>query len=293
MVVEALIGPRTAERNPSEIIVLAFIFVSLAVGIVDFLKIEPMGAMLLMFTLIPALPFILNLFKLEEEELEHETVLGSRTIRRHYSVVLVLLAFFIGMTIAFTFWYLFIDGYDNAKSEKFFGPQLSELKRIGDVGAQLTAQVVGNGDSTPLQGAAVSTTNPFLFILKQNLGVLGLVIMGSLIYGAGSVFILIWNASIIGVFLGSIARKFVFQEAPQFSIIPGLSYGILGLIPHGTFELISYSTGALAGGILSSAITREAYKTKEFKPILKDVIKLVIFAVICLFVGAFIESTTF
>ena len=117
--------------------------------------------------------------------------------------------------------------------------------------------------------------------------------MGSLIYGAGSVFILIWNASIIGVFLGSIARKFVFQEAPQFSIIPGLSYGILGLIPHGTFELISYSTGALAGGILSSAITREAYKTKEFKPILKDVIKLVIFAVICLFVGAFIESTTF
>ena len=142
MVVEALIGPRTAERNPSEIIVLAFIFVSLAVGIVDFLKIEPMGAMLLMFTLIPALPFILNLFKLEEEELEHETVLGSRTIRRHYSVVLVLLAFFIGMTIAFTFWYLFIDGYDNAKSEKFFGPQLSELKRIGDVGAQLTAQVV-------------------------------------------------------------------------------------------------------------------------------------------------------
>ncbi|MFH0971871.1 MAG: stage II sporulation protein M [Candidatus Micrarchaeota archaeon] len=286
MVIESLIGPRTAERNPSEIIVLAFIFVSMAVGIVDFLKIEPYGAMLLMFTLIPAIPFVLNLFKLEEEELEHETVLHSRTIRRHFSVLLVLLAFFMGLTIGFTFWYLFLDGTDADRSAKFFEPQLTELSRINELGAQLSGNMLG-----PLLSG---TTGPvFNFIFFQNLRVLALVVLGSLIYGAGSVFILIWNASVIGIFLGNVARKFVLHEAPAFSLIPGLSYGILGLIPHGTFELASYSIGALAGGILSFAITRKVVDTVEFKPILADVLKLVAISIVFLFVGALIESSTF
>ncbi|MEK6954138.1 MAG: stage II sporulation protein M [Candidatus Micrarchaeota archaeon] len=292
MVVEAFIGPRTAERNPSEIIVLAFIFVSLAIGIVDYLKVEPPGAMLIMFTLIPSIPFILNLFKLEEEEMEHEIVLGSRTIRRHFSVVLVLAAFFIGLTIAYTFWYLFLEQTDPVRGAKFFEPQLNELKRIQSLSNQLSGKFLENGAS-PLSASASGPTNPFFFILTQNLRVLALVILGSLIYGAGSVFIIIWNASIIGVFIGNVAKKFVFNEAPAFSLIPGISYGILGLIPHGTFEAIAYLVGALAGGILSSALSRKIWGTPEFKPITFDVIKLMGFAVGLVFVGALIESATF
>ncbi|MFH1257838.1 MAG: stage II sporulation protein M [Candidatus Micrarchaeota archaeon] len=292
MVVESLIGPRTAERNPTEIIVLAFIFVSMAVGVVDFLKIEPYGAMLLLFTLMPAVPFILNLFKLEEEELEHETIMHSRTIRRHFSVVLVLLAFFAGLVIGFTFWYLFLQGTDDIKAEKFFDMQLGELQRINDLGSEISGKVLEN-EISGIQAGAVGFSTIFNLIFYQNLKVLLLVILGSLLYGAGSVFILIWNASVIGVFLGNVARKYVFHEAPAFSLIPGLSYGILGLIPHGSFELISYSIGALAGGILSAAIARRVYGTIEFRPILMDVIKLVLVAVILLFVGAIIESATF
>jgi uncharacterized membrane protein SpoIIM required for sporulation len=146
---------------------------------------------------------------------------------------------------------------------------------------------------SPVQGNAVGFNNTFAFIFFQNLKVLILVILGSLIYGAGSVFILIWNASIIGVFLGNVARKFVLHEAPQFSLIPGLSYGILGLIPHGTFELVAYLIGALAGGILSYAITRRVYGTVEFRPILRDVVNLVGAAVFLVFLGALIESATF
>lgn len=292
MVVESLIGPRTAERNPSEIMVLSFIFVSMAIGVVDFLKIEPYGTMLIMFTLIPSIPFVLNLFKLEEEELEHETVLRSKTVKRHFSVIMVLLAFFMGMVMANTFWYLFLDGTEPEKASRFFEPQLSELIRINDLGDQLSGKFTAAA-TTPIDGAGVSMARTFAFIFFQNLRVLAFVIFGSLIYGAGSVFILIWNASIIGVFLGNLARKFVFHEAPQFSLIPGLSYGILGLIPHGTFELLSYLCGALAGGILSYAITRRVYGKVEFKPILKDVINLVGIAITLIFIGAVIESITF
>src|SRR3989344_5774947 len=289
MVVESIIGPRTAERNPSEIIVLAFIFVSMAIGVVDYLKIEPPGIMLIMFTLIPSIPFLINLFKLEEEELEHETVLGSRTIRRHFPVILVLLAFFVGLTIGYTFWYLFLEQTDPAKAAAFFDPQLDELKRIQELRNQLSGDFVAGG-AQPITANAVNGGSVMAFIFFQNMRVLALVILGSLIYGAGSVFIIIWNASIIGVFLGNVARKFVFHEAPQFSLIPGLSYGVLGLIPHGTFEALAYLTGALAGGILSSALTRKIWGTQEFKPIFIDVMKLVAVSVAFIFVGAMIEG---
>ncbi|MFH1750665.1 MAG: stage II sporulation protein M [Candidatus Micrarchaeota archaeon] len=292
MVVESIIGPRTAERNPSEIIVLAFIFVSLAIGVVDYLKIDPPGIMLIMFTLIPAVPFILTLFKLEEEELEHETVMGSKTIRRHVSVVLVLLAFFIGITLGFTFWHLFLEQTDPVKAAKFFDPQLSELKRIQSLGSQFSGQFL-EADLSPVIGNAIGPGSVMNFIFFQNLRVLVLVILGSLVYGAGSVFIIIWNASIIGVFLSTIASKYVFNEAPQFSLIPGLSYGILGLIPHGTFEAIAYLTGALAGGILSSALTRKVWGTPEFRPIFIDVLKLIGVSVLLVFIGAVVESATF
>ncbi len=291
MVVESLIGPRTAERNPSEIIVLAFIFVSMAVGIVDYLKIEPYGQMVLMFTLIPSIPFILDLFKLEEEELEHETILKSRTIRRHYSVLLVLLAFFMGCVLGFTFWYLFLEGTDAERAAKFFEPQLSELENINSISAQISGKVL-ESEMGGSQAYAISLSNTFNFIFFHNLRVLMMVVLGSLIYGAGSVFILAWNASVIGVFLGNVARKFVLHQAPAFSLIPGLSYGLLGLIPHGTFELLSYSIGALAGGILSAAISRRVYGSLEFRPILVDVLKLFAVSIAFLFIGAVIEAAT-
>lgn len=292
MVVESIIGPRTAERNPSEIIVLAFIFVSLAIGVVDYLKIEPPGLMLIMFTLIPSIPFILNLFKLEEEELEHETLLGSRTIRKHFPVIMVLLAFFIGLIIGFTFWFLFLEQTDPAKADKFFAPQIEEISRIQSLGSKFSGKFVEIGAS-PATGGTASGWNAAVYIFLMNTRVLALVILGSLIYGAGSVFILVWNAAIIGVFIGNVAKKFVFHEAPQFSLIPGLSYGILGLIPHGTFEALAYLTGALAGGILSSALTRKIWGTPEFKPIFIDVLKLVFGSLLLLFVGALIEGATF
>lgn len=284
MVLESMVSPLKAERNPSAIMLLGFTFVTLAVWIsTTVLELEPRSMMLLMFVVIPSIPFILNLFQSDEEVLERERVLGSRTLAKHFSVVFVLLAYFIGMVLAFTFWYLYLPPDMQAK---VFSLQLDELKFIRGVGTTLSAQAIGpTGNAT-----TVSFAPTFEYIFMHNLWVLFLIIAFSVIYGAGSVFVLAWNASVVGVFLGNFAKQYVFKQT-AYNLASQVGVGLLGLVPHGTFELLSYLIGAMAGGILSSAIVRGQFmQAGKFRGIAVDVAKMMAWAVVLLALGALIES---
>ncbi|MEM0475859.1 MAG: stage II sporulation protein M, partial [Candidatus Norongarragalinales archaeon] len=121
--------------------------------------------------------------------------------------------------------------------------------------------------------------NAFETIFIHNLEVLLLILAFSLLYGAGAIFVLIWNASIIGVFLGKIART------------AEIGAGVLGILPHGVFELLAYTTAALAGGILSRVIVLRRLHAIEEHQTIYDISKLTGWAIIFLALGALIEST--
>ena len=101
----------------------------------------------------------------------------------------------------------------------------------------------------------------------------------SLIFGAGAIFILAWNASVIGAAIGIFTK----------SNISNLPLGLARYMIHGIPEIGSYFTGALAGGIISVAIINHDVKSEKFWTILQDSLNLVIFAVVLLFVAALIE----
>jgi len=105
--------------------------------------------------------------------------------------------------------------------------------------------------------------------------------------------VLIWNASVISVFLGDLARRYVLQQPGEYALLTALGTGFLGLLPHGTFELLSYTTGALAGGILSASFARKAYQLESFPLVVHDIAKLTAWAVVFLALGAAIESQAF
>ncbi|NYZ78278.1 stage II sporulation protein M, partial [Candidatus Micrarchaeota archaeon] len=86
----------------------------------------------------------------------------------------------------------------------------------------------------------------------------------------------------IGVFLGNIAKT-------SGSTLAGVS--ALGIFPHGLFELLAYSTGALAGGILSHAMVTRKINNLDFFHVVYDAAKLTAWAILFLAVAAFIEST--
>ncbi|MFQ5405704.1 MAG: stage II sporulation protein M [Candidatus Micrarchaeia archaeon] len=275
MVLEALVDAESAAKNPVKITVLSFFFVTLGIWVAQFFESNIAGIMATVAVLLPSIPLINSFFSYEEKQTEREIqLLHSHTLARHLDVLIVLVAYFIGLIIGFTFWHLALP---QELSAHIFQNQISELQAI-------------QGALTTGFATKFTLVQAFELVFMNNLQVLAIILIASVVYGAGSIFILIWNASIIGVFIGSLAQEYVFQMAPEYSVAVGLSRGVFGLIPHGSFELLAYLTAALAGGILSRAIIRKAYKKPEFAVILYDVAKLVSWAILFLAIGALIES---
>ncbi len=273
MVLESLLEPESAAKNPLKITVFAILFVTLGVWAAQFFEPSVAGLIVVFAVAIPSIPMINSLFSYEESETEGAASALARgnTLARHVGIIIVLVAYFVGLVLGFTFWYLALPP---ETSQMIFSTQVSEINQI----------------QGRITGFAISFNQAFETIFMRNLQVLGIILATSLLYGAGCIFILAWNASVIGVFIGKLAEVYVFQSAPELSVAVGIGKGMLGLVPHGSFELLAYLTAALAGGILSSAIVRKAYLKPEFAVILYDFAKLVSWSIILLAIGAFIEG---
>ncbi|MBI5636049.1 stage II sporulation protein M [Candidatus Micrarchaeota archaeon] len=283
MVIELLVKPEDAERKPYLMIGLGIIFATFAVLSVSALNLANPGVLIVAMASIIAIPFVYGLFSYEESTYENDKFLGSNTLARHFPIIVVLAGLFFGLIIGFTAWNLILPP-EQAKA--MFGAQLSELSAINSNFA---------GQFTAFTGHAVNLgstqTEVFENLFVHNFQVLVLIILFSLIYGAGAVLILAWNASVIAVFLAGIARQFVLRTPGEYALWTGLGNGFLGILPHGTFELLSYCIGAIAGGVLSRAIVTKQFEKKTFPLILHDIAKLIAWAIILLAIGAVIETT--
>ncbi len=277
MVLEFWLEQKCVTPNTLEILLQSFIFVSIAVAGVHMIGLEQAPTAFLFLIGLPSIPFLLKIFQCEVEiEEKKGKFLGSSVLARHYGAFRVLAAFFLGLVLAFTFWYLVLPEQNSAM---LFQTQKQELKSVQGV----------------LLGAALNVADAFEKIFTHNLQVLLFVIVFSIVYGAGAVFILIWNASVIGVFLGEFSKAYVLSGGAGVTgvfggQVTGVSLGLLGILPHGIFELLSYLAAALAGGILSAAIIRGDYKSQIFPVIIYDIAKLLAWAIVFLAVGAFIET---
>jgi len=280
MVLESLFSPEGAEHNPWALAILGFVFVSLGVFATDYLLPSAPGLLLAALVALPVVPLVLRLFDYEEYEVEEgETRWGSHTFARHFPVVLTLASLFLGMTAGFCFWYLALP---QDKSSSLFDAQNQELEGIGG----LFSGYAVFGPPTLDFGGVFET------IFLHNLGVLVLILGFSLVYGAGAVLVLIWNASVIGVFIGNFAKEFIWHQAPAYSMLAGAGAGFLGLLPHGSLELIAYLLAALAGGILSSAIIRRERTERHWSRVAYDLLKLAAWAIVFLALGAAIEASS-
>ncbi|MFH1247245.1 MAG: hypothetical protein V1644_02590, partial [Candidatus Micrarchaeota archaeon] len=212
MVLEAIITPKTARKQPWLIAILAFVFVTIGILAADFLGIEK-SIIAITLIAIPAVPFIWKLFDFEEEETEQNIVLGSRTIARHLPVILVLSMFFIGLVAGFVFWFFALP---TEKTNQIFEVQLNELKNIGAISGKAVFAI---GDE--------KFTETFEMLFFHNLGVLLIILLFSLLYGAGAILVFVWNASIIATFIATYANRVAAGAA--MSILGGIGTSALSL----------------------------------------------------------------
>ena len=125
-----------------------------------------------------------------------------------------------------------------------------------------------------------------LKIFLNNIRVLIFCLLFSFFYGVGAIFILSWNASVIGVAIGNFIRTNVSKYLAYFSIVP---LAIVRYMTHGILEIGAYFVAGLAGGIISVAIIKHDLGTKNFEHVLLDSVDLILVSVLLLVIAALVE----
>lgn len=268
MVLESIIKPEDVYNSPWKMTILSFIFVTLALFTADYIGIQK-SVIVITLVCLPAVPFVWRLFDFEENNTEKRIANGSKSITSHLPGLIVMINFFLGMLIGFTVWNVVLPP---EKSAELFSVQINELSAIK---ASFTGNTIANSPVVLI----------FEKIFFHNFGVLALILLFSVIYGAGAVLVLTWNASVIATFLVQNAKQYLATGG----LAAGISAGFLGILPHGTFELLAYLLAAIAGGVVSFALTRDG-KSLRTLSVLFDCAKLAAWSVILLAIGAVIES---
>ncbi len=267
MVLESIINVKTAEKKPSVMFAAGFVYVIVAAAIAYYVfPIDP-SIPFVFLTTFSAIPIMVSVLKKEEKEIEEEAnVRKYPLIGKHKDVFLMFTALFFGMTLAYTILYVFVP---TQISSKLFSAQISTIKGVSGF---ITADAV-------LQQ-----------ILVNNFKVLFFCLIFSFLFGAGAIFIIAWNASILGVAIGHTIRTGLMNLGgglkSYFYVIP---YSIGRYLTHGIFEISAYFLAGIAGGIISAAVVRYEFNSKEFKEVILDSLDLIILASLLLVIGALVE----
>ena len=285
--IESLIDPDNAEKKPTDAFIAGFLF-TIAACILT-LQIQSgsdgSGFLIVAFISIAAAPFLVRVFDIEEKKTK------GNLFDRHSVIIQVFAFFFVGVIFASSLFFVL------TQNSALFTDQIKDLCSKGVVDdpiCQGSTILTGNAIS-PITGNAI-TGLTFEMILFNNLKVLALAFVFSFMLGAGAIFLISWNATIIGVLIGKIAQNPIAFNSVQIgennillNYLVALPYTLLKLLPHGIFEFGAYFFGAVAGGILSVAVIKERDPKHHFIPVFRDSLEYLVIAVILLVIGAVVE----
>jgi len=279
MVIESIINPVKAEKKPWVLFFIGFFYCSIAL-LLSLWVFERYASLVTVFLTVLALsPLFYFTIKYEEKK---DILISSELslLKEHWKAIEFLIFLFIGISLAITFWYTIIpDKY----SQSLFGIQ---QQTITDINSQIAAKATGN---------AVSHFGIMMKILSNNIKVLLFTMIFALIYGIGAIFILTWNASVIGVAIGNFIKGQISHVASTIGLVSvsaymqATSFGILRYFTHGLLEIAAYFIAGLAGGIISIAIIRKDFYSKNFEKILIDTLDMLVIAFAILIIAAFVE----
>ncbi len=276
---ELLISPKRAEREPWELFFVGLFYASLSILLTkwvfgDDLLAEYSGILVVTFTVMFSIPFMYYVIRFEERKVSEITGALNR-LKSHRKAIWAFMWLFIGFVVAYSFWAILLS------STNLLEPQIGTycaINRPDNVEGCVAQLGIKEGSVKTTQFA----TNPgerALMIITNNLYVLIFTLVFSLIFGAGVIFILAWNASVIAAAVGIFAK----------SDLGALPLALMRYFIHGIPEIAAYFVAALAGGIISIAVIRKDIETEKFWEILQDSLNLIIIAVVILFFAAVVE----
>ncbi len=277
---EMIINPRESSKGPWKMFFIGLVYASLSLLLVNWFFSGDMvlskfsGMIVVTFCVMFTLPFMYYLIKQEEQE--DEEVTGFFGVWKvHKDAIYSFMWLFLGFIIAFAFWYMILQ------NSVLFNAQIETYCMINNPGTNLddcVSKYAISASKVQATGAATKSVR-FLSILENNVYVMIFTLIFSLIFGAGAIFVLAWNASVIAGAIG-IFTKYSISNIPL---------GLARYMIHGFPEITAYFITALAGGIFGVGAIRHGIKDKKFLRIIENVVILLSISILILIIAAAME----
>lgn len=276
--IESLINPKKTERGPIKMFFVGLVFASLSSLLVwlffsgDSVLSKYSGMIVVTFCVMFSFPYLY--FLIRQETTEDEMVEGFKGVWSvHKDAIFAFMWLFLGFIVAFAFLNIIIQ------DPNLFNAQLQTYCMINEPG-QIDSCVAEHspGSTNFITGAATKEMR-LLSIIENNVYVMIFTLMFSLLFGAGAIFVLAWNASVIASAIG-VFTKYKWTQLPL---------GIFRYMIHGVPEIAAYFVAALAGGILGTGVIRREFKDRRFIRILENSVILMFMAILLLVVAALVE----
>ncbi len=272
-----ILNPKKVERKPWELFFVGFFYAALSVLLVQWIfSGDPVlakysGILIVTFTVMFSMPYIY--YTMGREEVKDVEISDSfRLLREHSKAIYAFLWLFLGFIIAFSSLYIILGSTDNYRAQI---ETYCAINSPSNYDFCITEYGVKNSKTT---GFATGG-GAFIGILSNNIYVLMFTFIFSIIIGAGGIFVLAWNASVIS------AAMVIFSKSDLIN----LPLSFLRYMVHGLPEISAYFIGTLAGGIVGVSLIKREFKTDKFWNIMHDSMLLMVIAIGILVLSAAIE----
>jgi uncharacterized membrane protein SpoIIM required for sporulation len=256
---EEVLKPNWLENKPKYAFLIGLVYavIGIIAAYIVFPKSQGIASIaFLSMLLIPSLSKILTIEEIQDSKSRKFTL--KKIFQDHSDVLNVYFMLFLGIFLAYA---LFSIKFPNLLVQGVFD---SQLRIIGINVGQATG-----GFS-------------FLSILFNNLKITLIFLVLSLIFGAGSILFLAWNASVWGVVFGYLATNYTNALDSFIGIF-------IKVMPHMFLEVGAYFFAIIAGGIMSQAVLREKFGSNKFNYAVKDGFVFLTVSLILIITAAFVE----
>jgi len=210
----------------------------------------------------------------QEESADEKTEGFFHVWGRHKDAIFAFMWLFLGFLVAFSFWNLVLQ------DPNLLNFQVQTYCRINDpTNMKDCLEKYSFTGKATINTQASTNVARLLSILENNVYVMIFTLVFSLIFGAGAIFVLAWNASVIAAAIGIFAQN----------KIAGIPLGLARYMIHGLPEIAAYFMTALAGGMFGVGFLRHGIRDRRFVRVLENAVLLLFLSIIILILAAFIE----
>lgn len=259
MALYSVLDPEYIKRKPVYALIVAAFFVGFGFVSAFFIFPAEFSISIISFSSLFLLPFVLQILETErlKKGVSKERIKGI--FSRHHGTTVFFIFIFFGMSIE----YMLLFGFVHPA--------------IGNVAFE---QQLGLVFRSP--AGYFSSTDVFWEIVANNIRLVFISILLSMVYGIGSIFILNYNASIVGMIYGSSIRRVVWSS--YYPVFPNP----LWYLPHIILEILAYLFASIAGAIIYKSIK---LGERSYSSFFRDAGVFIAISIALIFIAGYIEVT--